>query len=157
METLFKKLADLEDGGLMSQRTIFPKLEFRLLLYQKRSVVGCCKLLSAENLCSCSCPHRSGHRGPINLQQDKCYSLFCNFLSLYEWKRSLKVIALRMGYPVYFRLQATFFWLLTYSKNSRIQRLKNEKQIQYRVRFVLPYYTSDIIQYLSFSDLLHLT
>ena len=22
----------------------------------------------------------------IFLQQDKCYSLFCNFLSLYEWK-----------------------------------------------------------------------
>ena len=47
---------------------------------------------------------------PVNLQQDKCYSLFCNFLSLYEWKSvtPLKVRALRMGYLVYFRLLATF-------------------------------------------------
>ena len=30
--TLFRKLADQEDGGLVSQRTILPKLEFRLLL-----------------------------------------------------------------------------------------------------------------------------
>ena len=36
-------------------------------------------------LCSCSCPPRSDHDVPINLQPDKCYSLFCNFLSLYEW------------------------------------------------------------------------
>ena len=28
---------------------------------------------------------RSAHHVPVNLQQDKCYSLFCNFLSLYEW------------------------------------------------------------------------
>ena len=43
---------------------------------------------------------------PVNLQQDKCYSLFCNFLSLYEWKNVtlLKVRALRMGYHIYFRL-----------------------------------------------------
>ena len=31
--TLFRKSADWEDDGLVSQRTIFPKLEFRLLLY----------------------------------------------------------------------------------------------------------------------------
>ena len=31
-------------------------------------------------LYSCNCPHRSGHTIPINPQQDKCYSLFCNFL-----------------------------------------------------------------------------
>ena len=50
--------------------------------------------------------HIALHNVPVNLQQDKCYSLFCNFLSLYEWKSiiPLKVRALRMGYPVYFRL-----------------------------------------------------
>ena len=32
------------------------------------------------------CPLRSGHNVPINLQQDKCYSLFYNFVSLYEWE-----------------------------------------------------------------------
>ena len=31
--TLFRKPADGEDGGLVSQRTIFPELEFRLLLH----------------------------------------------------------------------------------------------------------------------------
>ena len=44
-----------------------------------------CRLLGAGILCSCSCPRRSGHSVPVNLQQDKCYSLFCNFLFLYEW------------------------------------------------------------------------
>ena len=28
----------------------------------------------------------SGYDVPVNLQQDKCYSRFCNFLHLYEWK-----------------------------------------------------------------------
>ena len=31
--SLFGQLADLEDGGLMSQRTIFPELEVKLLLH----------------------------------------------------------------------------------------------------------------------------
>ena len=31
--TLFGKPADQEDGGLVSQRTIFPDLEFKTLLY----------------------------------------------------------------------------------------------------------------------------
>ena len=71
-----------------------------------RGVVGCCKPLGVGILCSRSCPHRSGHNVPVNLQQDKCYSLFCNFLPLYEWKSviPLKVRGLRMGYPIYFRL-----------------------------------------------------
>ena len=33
IETSFGKPADWEDGGLVSQRAIFPELEFRLLLY----------------------------------------------------------------------------------------------------------------------------
>ena len=38
--------------------------------------------------------------------QDKCYSLFCNFVSQYEWESVilLKVRAFRMGYSVYLRL-----------------------------------------------------
>ena len=95
---------------------------------------GCCKLLVSESFVLAG--QRSGHNVPVNLQQDKCYSLFCNFFSLHEWKSviPLKVRAWRMGSPVYFRLWATF---LTCSKSSRIQRLKEKKQIQYGVRFVL--------------------
>ena len=87
-------------------------------------MASCCKLLGVRILCSCSGPCRSGHDVSVkHLQQNKCYSLFCNFLSLCEWKSvtALKVRALRMGYPVYFRLSATF---LTCSKSNRLQRLK---------------------------------
>ena len=35
MVTLLGKLADWKDGGLVSQRIIFPKLEFKLLLNLK--------------------------------------------------------------------------------------------------------------------------
>ena len=84
-----------------------------------------CKLLGVGILCSCSCPHRSGHDVPVNLQQDKRYSLFCNFLSLYEWKCiiPLKVRALRMGCYVYFRLQAAFFY-----KRCRASMTKHRQQ-----------------------------
>ena len=53
-------------------------------------------------------PGRSDHSVPVNLQQDHCYSLSHNFL-LCKWKSVilLKVRALRLGSPVYFRLQAT--------------------------------------------------
>ena len=44
-----------------------------------RGVVSCGKLLGVGILCSCSCPCRSGQYVPINLQQDNCYSLLCNF------------------------------------------------------------------------------
>ena len=49
-------------------------------------MAGCCNLLCTRILCSCNCPCRSGHNVPINLQQNNCYFLFCNFLSLCEWK-----------------------------------------------------------------------
>ena len=49
-------------------------------------MTGWCNFLGVGILCSCSCLGRSGHNVPINLQQDKYYSLFCNFLSVYEWK-----------------------------------------------------------------------
>ena len=69
-------------------------------------MVGCCKLLGVGIICSCGGPHKSDHDVPVNLQQDKCYSLFNNFLSLCEWKSviPLKARALRMGYPLSFRL-----------------------------------------------------
>ena len=49
---------------------------------------------------------------PVNLQQDKCYSPFCNFLSLYEWESGIlfKVRAWRKACSVCFGLQATFFY-----------------------------------------------
>ena len=47
--------------------------------WRRAGVIGCCKLLGVRILCSCSGPHRSGHDVPVNLQQDKCYSLFNNF------------------------------------------------------------------------------
>ena len=40
----------------------------------------CYKVLGAGILCSCSCLGRSGHNVPINLQEDNCYFVFCNFL-----------------------------------------------------------------------------
>ena len=69
---------------------------------QGRHLVGCCKLLDVRILCSCNSPCRSDHYIPVNLQQDECYSLFCNFLSPYEWKSviPLKMRSLRMGNPV---------------------------------------------------------
>ena len=55
-------------------------------------VDGCCQLLGAGILGSCSCPRRSSVLFSVNLRQDKCSSLFCNFISPYEWKvTSLKV------------------------------------------------------------------
>ena len=73
-------------------------------------MVGCCKLLGVRIICSYRYTGRSWLDVPINLQQDKCYSLFCNFLSLCEWISviPLNVRALRMGYRVYFRSGATF-------------------------------------------------
>ena len=48
-------------------------------------MAGCCKLLDARILCFCICTFKCGHNVLTNLQQDKYYSLLCNFLSLYEW------------------------------------------------------------------------
>ena len=39
-------------------------------------MVGCCKPFGAGIVCSCSCLCRSNYNVPINLQQDKGYSLF---------------------------------------------------------------------------------
>ena len=75
--TLLGKLADREDGGCVSQRTVSPKSEGE----------GCGWLLQTSwcrLFCPCSCPPRSGRDVPVNLQQDKWYSLSCKFFSLYE-------------------------------------------------------------------------
>ena len=50
--------------------------------------------------------HRSSQHVPVSLQEDKCDSPFCDFLSLYKWKciTPLNVKALRREYPVSFRL-----------------------------------------------------
>ena len=60
-----------------------------------RGVVGWCRLLGVGMLCPCSCPCRSSHQIPVNLHQAK-YSLFCNYLSLYEQK---SVIPLKVREP----------------------------------------------------------
>ena len=71
-----------------AQKTLNSSKGFRKLLLKARwgrGEVRCCKLLGIGVHCSCSCAriNSSDHYVPINLQQDKCYSLFCNFL--YEW------------------------------------------------------------------------
>lgn len=67
---------------------------------------GCFCKLHVGILCSCSCPGRSGHNVPVNLQEGKCHSLFCNFLSVCEWKNviPLKARDLRMDCPIHLRL-----------------------------------------------------
>lgn len=93
--TLLGKPANQEDGSLMSQRAISHQSELCLLLYKKgEGVVNCHKFLGTKILCFCSCPPRSGHDIPVNLQQNRCYSLFCNFLS--RNVIILKVTALRI-------------------------------------------------------------
>ena len=74
----------------------------------ERGVVSCCKLLGLGILCCCSCPQRSGQDVPINLQQDKCYSLFCNFLSRYEL--TLKGQSPENKLSCIFQAVATFFY-----------------------------------------------
>ena len=108
-------------------------------------MVGCCKLLSAGILCFCSCPHRSGHNDPVNLQQDKC---FCN---LYFYTNELlNIRTLKIGYSVYFRLQAAYFYkrcrvsMIKHKQDSTALKLK--KQIQNGAGFVLPYYTNNTTQ-----------
>ena len=103
METLSRKPADWEDGRIASQVTILSELEFRLLSYKKGRGRDCLLQTSCVwILCSCFCPRMSSNDVPANVLEDKCYSLFCNFQSLYEQERviPLKVRPLRMGCPV---------------------------------------------------------
>ena len=63
-------------------------------------MAGCCKLLGAGILCSCSCPCGSDHNVPVNFQQGSCYFISRSVLPL-------KVRAWRIGCNVCCRLQAT--------------------------------------------------
>ena len=92
--TLFRKPAEIDDG-LVSQRTILPELEFKLLLCQKERGsswlmrTSWCWPAPRGNviiLCSCNFPVRPGHCVPANSHQGKCYFLFSSFLSICEWK-----------------------------------------------------------------------
>ena len=102
-----------ETGVLCSENPKLPE-GFPQSIFKDKGREGCGRLwhLSAGILCSCICPGRSGHHVPVNLQQDTCYSLFCNLLSLYEPKSVLlvKVRAARICHRVCFRPQATFFY-----------------------------------------------
>ena len=64
------------------------------------------KLLGVRILSCYSCAHRSVHDVSGNCQQDKCYTLFSNFMYLYEWESVIpvKLRTLRMGCPAHFRL-----------------------------------------------------
>ena len=64
-------------------------------------MVSCCKL-GVGIVCSYSCSRRSGHDVPVNLQKTNvilCSATFCLYVNVL-----LKVGALRIGYPVYFRV-----------------------------------------------------
>ena len=66
-----------------ARQTLNSLKEFRkafLKVRWGRGAVGCHKLLGAAIFHSC----RLGHDIPVNLQQNKCHSLFYNFLSPYE-------------------------------------------------------------------------
>ena len=78
-------------------------------------------------LCSCICPCRSGHDIPINLQQDKCCSLFCKFLSLYEW--TLGGLTPEIRLPVYFMLQAMCFY-----KTCSVSMIKYRKRNRFNMK-----------------------
>ena len=85
MATLFRNPADQEDG-LMSPRTILPELEFRLLLRSHGREVW---VVVANFLVPESFVLAAVHVGWVTVvlyTSDKTNSLFCNFLSLYEWK-----------------------------------------------------------------------
>ena len=75
-------------------------------------MTNCCELLGEAVPCSCSCPHSSGHNGPINLQQDNCYiSVLQLFISTWMEKwGTFKSQSLGNGSHIYFRLYATFFY-----------------------------------------------
>lgn len=80
-------------GGSYSQNPELPQVFQQNMLKGKvrERIVGCCKLLCVGILCSCCCPCRSGHCVPVNPPQDKYYSLFCKFLSLYERESVMRI------------------------------------------------------------------
>ena len=80
------KPAIREEGELMSQRTILPKSEIRLLLDWKGRRCGWSLQTSwCQNplFLWLASSRRSGHDVPVKFQQGKRYSLFYDFLFLY--------------------------------------------------------------------------
>ena len=61
----------------------------------ERGMVGCCTLLVLKSFVLAAVHLRSGHRVLINLQQDECYSLICNFLSLNKWMKNIIPLKVR--------------------------------------------------------------
>ena len=74
------------DRRLMPPSPQLPKRFQQIILKGKveRGPVYLFQTSWSSNLLFWQC--RSGHSISINLQQDNCYFLFCNFLPLYEWK-----------------------------------------------------------------------
>ena len=84
--TLFREPADGDNGRPVSQRAVLADLEQApFTLKGGRGLAACGELLAMGILCSRSCPSRSGHDVPINLQwENVILSWFANLLSLYE-------------------------------------------------------------------------
>ena len=98
--------------------------------YTKREegVVVCCKFLDVRILCSCSYPDRPGQNVPINLQQDKCYSLFCNSLPLYEWKScTLKGQSLENGLLCIFQALGNFLLVINLEQKQWNTKVKEKE------------------------------
>ena len=101
---------DQEDGGLVSQRTIYPELEFRLLFYQKGRGCGwLLQLLSAGILCSCSCPHGFGHHDPTTRQMLLCF-LQC-FISRQSIKKQRYQFANQGLYSQSYGVSSSYVWM----------------------------------------------
>ena len=107
----------------MFQRTILAELEFRL---KGEAVAGSCNFLVQE---SCY-PGRSGHSVPVNQHQDKCYSLFSNFSSLYEWtlkglpENGLSCIFQAVGNLLSQVVQSTLAWKIPWTEEpGRLQSM----------------------------------
>jgi len=60
---------------------------------------------------------------PVNLQQDKYYSPFCNFLSLYEWESVITVKGQSLEKGLFCMFQAAGNILL-----QKVQRQYNQAQ-----------------------------
>ena len=121
------------DGWLMLQN---PKLweGFSKALRNarwERGKVGCCKLLGAGILCSCSYLYGPGHHVPINLQQNMLFSVLQLFISVWmdslrsePWEQAILHIS---GYWQYsFSKNAEPAWLSTGNKAQRLKVKESE-------------------------------
>ena len=80
-------------------------------------------LLVLESFVLGSCLGRSGHNVPINLQQDKYYSLFYNFLSLCEWKSTFKGQSFEKGPSCIFQAKGQYSCMCAKSLQSCLDSL----------------------------------